>query len=410
MQSVEEARRLLLAAVKPLEAEEVRLEEAAGRMLARPVVARFDLPAFSNSSMDGFALRAADIAGASEAAPAWLPVVADIPAGSGSAPEVAAGQAARIMTGAPLPPGADTVVPVEKTDFGDRLSGTAAPDAVRVFAPVDTGGYVRRRGEDVAAGEVLLEPGVRLRPQDVGMAAMTGAAVVAVHRRPKAAILSTGDELLLPGDPPGPGKIYESNSLTISALVAGTGAEVVRLGIARDSAEDIRRKLEAAADLGVDLIISSAGVSVGAYDYVKDVVEEHGRLDFWRVNMRPGKPLAFGAYRDILFVGLPGNPVSAFVGFEVFLRPVLAKMAGWTAWERETYTGRMEGSLDSDGRESYLRARALRDSEGWRLSLTGHQGSGNQFSLVQSNAMAIIPAGVTHLEAGEQIKFWRFSQ
>jgi molybdopterin molybdotransferase len=410
MRSVEEARNLLLAAVEPLGDEEVRLEEAAGRILARPVIARFDLPAFSNSSMDGFALRAADIAGASESAPEQLPVVADIPAGSDAAPVLSAGQAARIMTGAPLPPGADTVVPVEKTDFGVRFSGADAPDTVLVYEAVDPGGYVRQRGEDVAAGDVLLDPGVRLRSQDVGMAAMTGTSVVVVHRRPRAAVLSTGDELLRPGEPPQPGKIYESNSLTIAALLAGAGAEVVRLGIARDTAADVRSKLDAAVEAEVDLIISSAGVSVGAYDYVKDVVETFGRLDFWRVNMRPGKPLAFGAYRDILFVGLPGNPVSAFVGFEVFLRPVLAKLSGWTAWTRETHTGRLAEPLRSDGRESYLRARADRDAGGWVLSLTGHQGSGNQFSLVQANAMAIIPAGVTQVDPGEPINFWRFSQ
>ncbi|HUF37891.1 MAG TPA: gephyrin-like molybdotransferase Glp [Anaerolineales bacterium] len=410
MRSVEEARSLLLAAVEPLDVEEVPLEAAAGRVLARPVVAGFDLPAFSNSSMDGFALRAADIAGASASAPRRLPVIADIPAGAEAVPELEAGQAARIMTGAPLPPGADTVVPVEKTDFGVRFSGAAAPVSVQIYAAVGPGGYVRQRGEDVAAGEMLLEPGVRLRPQDVGMAAMTGTAAVAVHRKPRAAVLSTGDELLRPGEPPAPGKIFESNSLTLSALLGGAGADVDRIGIARDSAQDVRDKLDAAAAAGVDLIVSSAGVSVGAYDFVKEVVEQHGRLEFWKVNMRPGKPLAFGFYREVLFIGLPGNPVSAFVGFEVFLRPLLAKLSGWSAWERETFAGQIEAPIESDGRESYLRARAHRETAGWRLALTGHQGSGNQFSLVRANAIAIIPAGVNHLDAGEQIEFWRFSQ
>jgi molybdopterin molybdotransferase len=242
------------------------------------------------------------------------------------------------------------------------------------------------------------------------MAAMTGSATVTVHRRPIAAILSTGDELISPGQPHEPGKIFESNSLALAALFAQAGAEPVRLGIARDEAADVRRKLDAAAESGVDLIVSSAGVSVGAYDFVKEVVERYGRLDSWRVNMRPGKPLAFGAYRDIPFVGLPGNPVSAFVGFEVFLRPVLARMSGWTAWQREHHTGRLESPLTSDGRESYLRARAGRGPQGWSLSLTGHQGSGNQYSLVQANALVIIPAGVTAMDAGDPIDFWRFSQ
>lgn len=409
MLSVNEARTQLLAALSLLPAESVLIQDASGRVLARPLKAAFSMPPFSNSSMDGFAVRAADIAGASADRPARLKVVADIPAGSVSTAVVQPGQAARIMTGAPLPEGADTVVPVEQSDFHDRAAGSLPPETVRIFTPVSHGGYVRREGEDVVAGDVLIAAGHRLRPQDVAMAAMTGAAELIVVRRPRVAVLSTGDELLSPGETPRPGKIFESNSLAIAALVEAAGAEAVLLGIARDQEADVRARLDVAVAADVDLIISSAGVSVGAYDYVKGVVESAGELGFWRVNMRPGKPLAFGTYRGKPFVGLPGNPVSSFVGFEVFLRPALAAMGGWTEWVRETLVCRLAERVDSDGRESYLRAVVGKDDAGWRATLTGHQGSGNQFSLVQANALVIIPAGVRSLEAGSEAQFWKLS-
>ncbi len=409
MLSVHDARTQLLAALPQLTAEQVHLQNAVGRVLARPLTAGFSLPPFDNSSMDGFAVRAADISSAGSDTPVMLTVVDDIPAGAVSNAVVKEGQAARIMTGAPLPEGADAVVPVEHTDFNDRSAGSAPPATVNIRASVTFGGYIRRRGEDVAHGDELLPAGHRLRPQDVGMAAMTGLAVLEVVSQPRIAVLSTGDELLFPGEAPEPGKIYESNSLTISALVESMGAEAIRLGIARDRESDVRAKLDGAVADNVDLIISTAGVSVGAYDYVKDVVESAGTLGFWRVNMRPGKPLAFGEYRDVPFVGLPGNPVSSFVGFEVFLRPAIAKMSGWTAWTREVHTGRLGEPVESDGRESYLRAVVRKDGNDWIADLTGHQGSGNQFSLVRANALIIIPAGVRFMAAGSEVKIWNLS-
>ena len=409
MLSVDDARSHLLAALPLLPAEMVPIRAAAGRVLARPLKAAFSMPLFDNSSMDGFAVRAADIGAASPGSPVELAVVADIPAGSVSAVALGAGQAARIMTGAPMPDGADAVVPVEQTDFQDRSAGSRPPALVNVLAPISAGGYVRRRGEDVTEGEVLIEAGRRLRPQDVGMAAMTGAAVIPVVRRPRIAVLSTGDELLTPGEAHQPGKIFESNSLAIAALVESAGAEALQLGIARDSEADVRARLDEAVAAGVDLVLSSAGVSVGAYDFVKGVVESAGELGFWRVNMRPGKPLAFGNYRGVPFVGLPGNPVSSFVGFEVFLRPALAAMSGWTEWNRETLTCRLAEPVESDGRESYLRAVVRASEAGWTATLTGHQGSGNQFSLVQANALIVIPAGVRSLDAAAEVQFWKLS-
>jgi molybdopterin molybdotransferase len=255
-----------------------------------------------------------------------------------------------------------------------------------------------------------MHPGQLLRPQDIGMLAMLGIAKAMVFRRPRAALLSSGNELAPVDQPLEPGKIRDTNSYTLHALVAGAGCEVVALGIAPDQREAIRDLFDRAADSQTDVIISSAGVSVGALDFIKDVVESNGRLDFWRVNMRPGKPLAFGEYRGIPFLGLPGNPVSAFVGFEVFVRPALTRLGGRSTESGAKFRTRMRVRLaepvESDGRESYLRA-VVEDRDGaLSAHLTGHQGSGNLLSLVQANALLIIPAGVKSLAIGAQVDAW----
>jgi molybdopterin molybdotransferase len=405
MLSVKEARHRLLAALPLLPPEPVPIGHAAGRVLAGDMHAPFDLPSFSNSSMDGFALRAEDIQGASEENGVRLQVVADIPAGISPDRPIEPGESARIMTGAKLPSGADTVVPVEQTDFSARGPGLPAPETVEIFRSQQSWDYIRRKGEDVATGDLLLAAGTRLRPQDVGMLAMLGFANVDVHRRAKVALLSTGDELQVPGAELAPGQIYESNSPTLAALVEAFGGQVVPLGIAPDDAHEVERRLDQAVEFGADLIISSAGVSVGAFDYVKDVVEEKGGLDFWRVNMRPGKPLAFGDYRGLPFIGLPGNPVSAFVGFQVFVRFGLAKMMGMQDWQPIRRKGVLGEPIRSDGRESYLRTR-LQQTDPPTVYLTGHQGSGNQFSLVQADALFIVPAGVLEMKAGDVVEIW----
>ncbi len=404
--SVSEARQRLLDSLSVVNAEQIPLTAAAGRVLAEAVVSPYDLPPFSNSSMDGFAVRAEDLQRATADAPVYLDVVADIPAGMPRPVVIQRGQAARIMTGAPLPDGADAVIPVEATDFQVRDAGAPAPERVGVLSSLDSGDYVRPRGQDVSKGEQVLAAGGRLRAQDIGMLAMLGRAQVSVFRRPTVALLSTGDELLPIGAPDEPGKIYESNAHTLSALIGAVGAEPVHLGIAADRADAVRERLDAAVQRGVVLILSSAGVSVGAFDYVRSVLEANGRLDFWRVNMRPGKPLAFGQYRGLPFIGLPGNPVSAFVGFEVFVRPALARMMGLADWQRPVLRGVLDHEVRSDGRESYLRA-TVRALEGeLHASLTGHQGSGNQYSLVQANSLVIIPAGVRQLPAGADVEIW----
>jgi molybdopterin molybdotransferase len=402
MLTVSEARARLLAALVPLPAETVPLRHAAGRVLAADIHAPFDLPAFPNASMDGFAVRAADTA----AAPVRLAVTADIPAGIVPAGRLQPGQAARIMTGAHMPDGADAVVPAEQTDFHSRDPGSAAPPFVNILAPAAPGDNVRARAADVTLGDLLIPRGARLRAQHLGMAAMLGIGALQVTRQPRVALLSTGDELLPPGSSPAPGHIFESNSLTLGTLVEEAGGLVSQLGIAADRADSVESLLDRAVAERADLIVSSAGVSVGAFDFVKSVVEAHGSLDFWRVNMRPGKPLAFGLYRGVPFVGLPGNPVSAFVGFEVFLRYALARLLAMAQPARPAVRARLVEPVKSDGRESYLRGVCAWEPDGVTVQLTGHQGSGNQFSLVQANSLVIIPASVRELAAGDEVEIW----
>jgi len=332
-----------------------------------------------------------------------LSVVADIPAGSSPTISLAPGEAARIMTGAQLPNGADAVVPVEDTDFNNRSAGSTAPNQVQISKPVKSGENIRPRGMDVHAGDIVLHKGQRISPQASGILAMLGFSNIEVYKRPRVALLSSGDELLEVNAPLESGKIRDSNSYMLAALIESANAEVLRLGVAKDTRDSVQNLIEQAVQQNADLIISSAGVSVGAFDYVKEVVEANGALDFWRVNMRPGKPLAFGNYKNIPFIGLPGNPVSAFVGFEVFVRDTLGRLSGISDGSRLAIRVRCEEEILSDGRESYLRA-VIHEQDGVHVAkLTGHQGSGNLLSLVQADALLIIPAGVKCLPVGQEV-------
>jgi molybdopterin molybdotransferase len=354
--------------------------------------------------MDGFAVIAADVAHAGPGSPVTLDVAADIPAGTAPQIRLQSGQAARIMTGAPVPAGADAVVRVEDTDVSPRQAGLQAPDQVKIFFPAPQGENVRPAGQDVQRGELVMEAGQRIRPQDAGFLSMLGVSQAWVHRRPRVAVFSSGDELLPAGQPLAPGKIYDANSYTLVGLIEQTGAQAIHLGISADHPVAVRSTLEAALAQDADLIVSSAGVSVGALDFVRSVVEENGTLDFWRVNMRPGKPVAFGSYRGKPFIGLPGNPVSAFVGFEVFVRPALQKMLGMNPQPRQSFFAHLEQAVNSDGRESYLRSIVeQRDGELF-ARLTGHQGSGNLRSLVQANSLLFIPSGVKYLPSGSRVQ------
>jgi len=400
--SVSDAQQRILQKIQPVGQATVPLDQAARRVLAQDIRADADLPLFDNSSMDGFAVRAVD----TSASRATLRVVADIAAGASLTSgysRLAPGEAARIMTGAPLPAGADTVIPVEETDFTERGSGVPAPAQVTVSRKVEAGENVRPRGSDIRAGQDALAKHVRLRPQDIGLLAMLGAANVPVFEIPRVALLSSGDELLPVEAPLTEGKIHDSNSYALAAQIEEAGAQALNLGVAADERAAVENLLDRAAESSAGMIVSSAGVSVGAFDFVKEVVESKGSLNFWRVNMRPGKPLAFGEYRGIPFIGLPGNPVSAFVTFEVFARPAIEKLSGLEPRPRRRTTVRLAEAIESDGRESYLRAVVQEDGT---ARLAGHQGSGNLFSLVQANALLIIPAGVKSRPAGLEVEAW----
>ena len=417
--TVAEALAIVLDSVAPLGSETVALLDALGRVLAEPVVAADSLPPFANSSMDGYALRAADLAGAGPDAGVRLRVVADVAAGAPSPVALTPGTAVRIMTGAPLPDGADAVVPVEDTDEPWRDRDRPLPAVVTVMRAVAPGDYVRYPGEDIRAGQTVLEAGHVVRPQEIGVLASLGVERVAVVRRPRVGVLATGDELVEVGAALAPGKIRNSNGYAQAAQVRALGGEAVMLGIAGDTEAAVRERLDAGVAAGVDLLISSAGVSVGAYDVVKAVLSAEGDVAFWRVRMRPGKPLAFGRYRGIPLLGLPGNPVSAMVSFERFARPAILKMAGRRGLERPSVMVTVLEELHSDGRESYLRAvvsrdtrsrdtrsrdTRSRDTHGYVATTTGSQGSHLMTSLVRANALLVVPEGVMVVPAGTTLQ------
>lgn len=406
LESVKAARSKLLASLQPVGLEELPLAQAQGRVLAEDFLAPIAFPLFATSSMDGFALKAADIQSAGESSPVELKVIGDIPAGTYTEKEVPAGTTMRIMTGAPLPPGTDTVLPVELTDIQERGPDFPLPATMKAFKALKPGKHVRPVGQDFQPGDQLLEQGSHLRPQEIALLAMNGAERVAAHKLVRVALFSSGDELRQPGQTLGPGQIYESNSFSISAQASQLGAEIVQLPIAPDDLQAIIAILDQAAEAQPDLILSSAGVSVGSHDYVRDAIESNGELALWRVNMRPGKPLAFGHYRGIPLIALPGNPVSSFVSFEVFAKPAIQKMSGLASQPRLKLWARLAEEVDSDGRESYLRGRYSAEKSKFQVELTGHQGSGNLFSLVQANCLLRIPAGKKKLKAGAKVEAW----
>jgi len=391
--SVEEAREHILATVQVLEPERVPILEAVDRVLAEPVVADRDIPPLSNSAMDGYAVRGADVA----QAPVRLRVVGEAPAGYVARERVEPGTAVRIMTGAPIPQGADTVVRFEDTRQGDGW--------VEVLKPIATGRNVRPAGEDVRAGQVVLSPGKVLRPQEIGMLAAVGRTEVAVIRRPRVAILATGDEVVPPDQPPGPAQIRDANSYTVSALVRRFGGVPLLLGVARDQEELVRQGVREALERRADLIITSGGVSVGDFDLVKQVLAAEGEMHFWSLNMKPGRPLAFGVVAGVPLLGLPGNPVSAMVGTMMFARPALLKMQGFSEWPWPSVQARLLDPIPrKDERRHYVRVRLQGTGEGYEARLTGDQGSGILNSLVQADGLAVLPEGVDHLPAGTVVE------
>jgi molybdopterin molybdotransferase len=396
--SFEQARAWILERLRPLPPRRVPLQEALGCVLAEDVTAAEDLPPFANSAMDGFALRAADVSGAGDDAPAPLRVTGEVFAGSASLPRVEPGTAVRIMTGGPLPPGADAVVPVEKvTVEGDKLG---------VRLAVGERAFVREAGEDVRAGTMVLERGRPLGPAAIGMLASVGRREVPVHPRPRVAVVSTGDELVDPGEPLGPGQIRDSNSWLLVAQAQAAGAEAFRCGRLRDDPDALRRGFALAAAEG-DVVLTSGGVSVGERDYTKRVLAELGDVRGWRVAMQPGMPQAFGFAAGTPLFGLPGNPVSCFVVFEVLVRPGLRRLAGYPddRLDRPQVIARAGEPLRSPrGRVSFLRVRLAVGDEGLEATLTGAQGSGVLSSCVAADGLAVVPPDVTELPAGAEVE------
>lgn len=395
MLSVEEARCRVLETIRPLETVEVPLLEALGMTLAEEAVAGNDIPPFDNSAMDGYAVRAEDVAGASGDAPVELAVLGDLPAGYTAEVAVGPGQALRIMTGAPLPQGADAVVPVECTRPGEGR--------VLVMEEVSRGDNVRRAGEDVKAGERVLDPGIPVGPAELGMLASLGYARVRCFRRAVVGIISTGDELVEVGAELAPGKIRDSNSYTLYGMVREAGGEPLCLGIVRDDPHLLERTILENLD-EVDLFVTSGGVSVGDYDMVKDVLGKLGEMNFWKVAMRPGKPQAFGHIQGKPLFGLPGNPVSVMVSFEQFVRPALLKMMGRSSLFRPQFTAVVDAPIGRrTGRTEFIRVIAEWQEGRWHARPTGPQGSGILRSMVRGNALAVLPEEVGRLEAGSEV-------
>ena len=407
MIEAKDARQIILEQVRPLEGESVELILALGRTLNEDIYADEDSPSFDSSAMDGYALVASDTVGASLDQPVVFTVIEDLPAGSIPLKTVTTGKASRIMTGAPIPRGADAVIMVEDTErmrnaecgMRNEREGT---ERVRVFREVKRGENLRKKGEDVRKADLVLKKGRRIRPAEIGMLASLGRTRVKTIRPPVVAILATGDELVEPGGNLAPGKIYNSNTYSLMAQVLEAGGIPLNLGIARDEKEILREKIKKA--LSADLIITSAGVSVGEYDLVKDVLEEMGlKLLFWKVATKPGKPTAFGLIQGKPYFGLPGYPVASMVCFELFVRPAILAMMGRERLFRPMIkVVTLEDIKKKTGRIDYLRTVISynRKLERYEANLTGPQKSGILSSMVKANSLLVTPKEASFIKSG----------
>ncbi|WP_369132844.1 gephyrin-like molybdotransferase Glp [Modestobacter sp. I12A-02662] len=391
MRSVEEHQAVVAALLRPLPVEEVPVGAAAGRVLARDLVALVDLPTFTNSAMDGYAARHAEVGTASDTAPVRLPVAEDVPAGRTSVPPLAPGTVHRIMTGAPVPAGADVIVPVERTDAGT--------DVVTITGSPAVGTHLRHTGEDIRTGQLALPAGTPLGAAQLGLAAAVGHAAVPVRRRPRVLVLSTGSELVEPGRPLLPGQIYESNSVLLAAAVTDAGGEARTLHFVPDDVDQFLTAVRAELPTA-DLLVTSGGVSAGAYEVVKDALGGLGTVGFGKVAMQPGGPQGAGTVDGVPVVTLPGNPVSAFVSFEVFVRPALRRALGHASPERLRASARLTAPLRSPaGRRQFLRGRF----DAGEVSQVGGPGSHLVAHLARANCLVVVPEEVTELPAGAEV-------
>ncbi len=407
--SVEQAIEQILAAIQPLPPCAVPLLQAVGSILAEPVVAAESLPPFDNSGMDGYAVSSSDVKTARSDAPVVLSVAMDLPAGSVPVSPLMPGQAARIMTGAPLPPGADAVVPVEDTDSTWMNDASASlPEQVAIYMPAQPGANVRPAGHNVRAGQQVLAAGVELRSPEIGMLAALGMCEVVVYPRPKVLILTSGDELVPYDGVVSTGQIRDANSPALFAALLAAGAQPHILPIAKDTPEALRELYKQAVALQPDAIVSTAGVSVGAADFTRQVLAEMGEVALWRINIRPGKPLAFGNIQGKPFFGLQGNPVSALVTCDVLVKPAIYHMSQRRLLEK-FITAQVTHDIHSDGRKSYLRVTLQQHHDRWLATETGTQSSGALMSLVLADGLLIVPENVRHVPAGAElpVKLWR---
>ncbi|MGI5120161.1 gephyrin-like molybdotransferase Glp [Marinactinospora thermotolerans] len=401
MKSVEQHVADILDVVGPIDPIELDLLRAHGGVLAETVASPVALPQFDNSSMDGYAVRAADVAAAVPGAPVTLPVVADIPAGDASSGAIPPGTCARIMTGAPMPTGADAVVPVEWTDGGVARAA--------IHHPVRPGNAVRRAGEDVEKGTTVLREGARVGAAELAVLAAVGRRSVRVRPRPRVVVLSTGEELVEPGEPIGPGQIWESNSFMLTAAARDAGCDAYRHGFIGDRPETVLATLDDVVPRA-DVIVTTGGVSMGAYDVVKEVLSRLGTVRFEQVAVQPGKPQGFGTVGSPAtpILTLPGNPVSSFVSFHLFVRPALFRLRGLPPEPLPSVRARLAEPVTSPrGRRSYLRAVVEYDADGYTAAPALRQGSHQLSALAEANALVVIPEDVTELPAGEEVEALR---
>ena len=393
--AVSEAQARILARCQRGAPEIVGLDAALGRVLAVDVVAASDIPAFTNSAMDGYAVRAVDVAGASPNAPISLTIIGVQAAGDAGALHLGPGQAAVITTGAPLPIGADTVIRLEEIDGGS--------ERIVIRTAVTEGAHVRYRGESLRAGTTALPAGTSLGPAQIALLAAFGHACPSVVCRPRIGVLSTGNELVMPGQSLDAAQIPDANGPMLAALIARYGGIAVPLGIARDTPEEIGQMLETAGN--VDFILTTGGVSVGAFDAMRTVIAGQGRLDFWQVAMRPGRPTAFGLIGQTPILALPGNPVAAFVAFHLLARPAIARMLGVTPEMPPTVPARLAHAITNRGdHETYLRAHLQETPLGREAHVDADQGTGNLVGLAYADALVLVPAGITAIDAGEIVR------
>ncbi|HEV3461133.1 MAG TPA: gephyrin-like molybdotransferase Glp [Candidatus Dormibacteraeota bacterium] len=393
--TVAQARDRILARISVLDAEDTPLTEARGRVLAEDVRSDRDVPPFTNSAMDGYAVRAGDTSAASAADPVRLEVLGEIRAGVAPPTSVRPSTALRIMTGAVMPEGADAVVRVEDTAERDGR--------VDIRVAVEPGTSVRHAGSDLRRGDRVAERGRIVTPGLIGVLASTGRTTVRTIRRPRVTVLTTGDELRDAGESLGPGQITNTNRYTLRAALEEAGAEVVDAGVARDVREELVARLQSAAR--TDLIVSTGGVSMGAYDLVRALLEEQGAVDFWQVALRPGKPLMVGTVEGRPLIGLPGNPVSSLVGVELFVRPAILKMQGRSDLERPRLAAITDVALSNPPHlEQYFRGIARRDGDRVRVRLTGDQGSHVLRSMADANCLIVVPLGTSEVAAGRPVE------